>query len=68
MTSPKRTLEQRLQELEDRTAIDELIARYCVVMDDRDMAAMPGLFTADVRIRSADGVVDLGKQSWLVEG
>lgn len=58
MTPTPRTLEQRLQELEDRTAIDELIARYCVVMDNRDMAAMPALFTADVRIRSADGVMD----------
>lgn len=56
MTS--RTLEQRIQELEDRTAIGELIARYGLVMDNRDMAAMPALFTADVRIRSGDGVMN----------
>jgi len=52
------TLEQRLQRLEDRVAIEELIARYGLVMDDRDMAAMPGLFTTDVHILSRDGVMD----------
>lgn len=52
------TLEQRLQRLEDRESIKELITRYGLVMDDRDMANMPGLFTADVRIRSLDGVMD----------
>lgn len=53
-----RTLEERLQELESRTAIAELIARYGLVMDNRDMANMPALFTHDVRIRSGDGVMD----------
>jgi hypothetical protein len=48
-------LEQRIRRLEDRIEIGELIARYGLVMDDRDMASMPGLFTADVVIRSRDG-------------
>ncbi|KGE04973.1 nuclear transport factor 2 family protein [Pseudohaliea rubra] len=52
------SIETRLQRLEDRIAIEELIARYGLVMDDRDMDAMPGLFTADVRILSRDGVMD----------
>ncbi len=52
-------LEHRIRRLEDRTEIGELIARYGLVMDDRDMAAMPGLFTADVVIRSGDGVMNV---------
>ena len=62
-----RTLEQRVQELEDRTAISELVARYGLVMDNRDLAAMPALFTADVRIRSGDGVMDCQGREATVE-
>jgi len=51
-------LAARIRRLEDREAIKELIARYGLVMDDRDMDGMPGLFTADVRILSRDGVMD----------
>ena len=52
------TLEQRIRRLEDRAEIGELVTRYGLVMDDRDVDAMPGLFTPDVHIRSADGVMD----------
>ena len=52
------TLERRLRRLEDRVEIGELVMRYGLVMDDRDVDAMPQLFTPDVRIRSADGVMD----------
>ncbi|HWJ07669.1 MAG TPA: nuclear transport factor 2 family protein [Steroidobacteraceae bacterium] len=52
------TLERRLRQLEDRVEIGELVMRYGLVMDDRDVDAMPQLFTPDVRIRSADGVMD----------
>lgn len=62
-----RTLEQRIQELEDRTAIGELIAHYGLVMDNRDMAAMPGLFTADVHIHSGDGVMNCHGREAAVE-
>jgi ketosteroid isomerase-like protein len=51
-------MEERLRRLEDREAIKELVARYGLVMDDRDMANMPALFTEDVHIRSLDGVMD----------
>lgn len=51
-------LEARLRRLEDRVEIGELVARYGLAMDDRDLAAMPCLFTQDVRIRSVDGVMD----------
>lgn len=52
------TLEQRVRRLEDRAEIGELVTRYGLVMDDRDVDAMPALFTPDVHIRSADGVMD----------
>jgi hypothetical protein len=55
-TSPD--LEARIRRLEDRAEIAELVARYGLVMDDRDLEAMPGLFTPDVSIRSADGVMN----------
>jgi ketosteroid isomerase-like protein len=48
----------RLQRLEDREEIKALVARYGLVMDDRDLDGMPHLFTPDVRIRSLDGVMD----------
>ncbi len=51
-------LSRRLRRLEDRIEIEELIARYGLVMDDRDMVNMADLFTPDVHIRSRDGVMD----------
>ena len=58
MGSPHLSLEQRIRRLEDRTEIGELIARYGLAMDDRDMEVMPDLFTADVVIRSMDGIMN----------
>ena len=52
------TLEARLRRLEDRFEIDELIARYCLVMDNRDVEAIGALFTPDVHVWSADGVMN----------
>lgn len=52
------TLERRVQRLEDRIAIEELIARYGLAMDNRDVAAFPDLFTPDIVLRSGDGVMD----------
>lgn len=52
------TLEDRVRRLEDRAELAELVARYGLVMDNRDVAAMPELFTADARVWSADGVMD----------
>ena len=51
-------LETRLRRLEDRTEIGELVTRYCLTMDNRDVAAIPGLFTADAVVRSLDGVMN----------
>ena len=52
-------LDTRIRRLEDRAEIGELVSRYGLVIDDRDVAAMDGLFTPDVRIWSADGVIDV---------
>lgn len=51
------SLEQRIRQLEDRVEIGELVARYGLVMDDRDVDALPGLFTPDACVRSGDGVM-----------
>ena len=55
--SSNEDLEHRIRRLEDRTEIGELIARYGLVMDNRDIDGMRRLFTADVVIRSRDGVM-----------
>lgn len=52
-------IERRIRRLEDRAEIGELIARYGLVMDDRDIDGMPQLFTPDVVISSDDGVLDV---------
>ena len=61
------TLEERVRRLEDRVAIGELVARYCLVMDNRDVDAIENLFTADVRIWSADGAMDARGRQAVVE-
>jgi ketosteroid isomerase-like protein len=61
------TLEDRIRRLEDRNEIEELIARYGLVMDDRDMAGMPDLFTPDAVVRSQDGVMNATGTAALVE-
>lgn len=66
MTTPD-NLERRIRRLEDRVEIDELIARYGLVMDDRDLATMPSLFTPDVTLRSVDGVLDAAGVAQVVE-
>ena len=52
------SIEDRLRRLEDRHEIGELIARYCLVMDNRDVDGIEGLFTDDVHFWSADGVME----------
>jgi hypothetical protein len=57
----------RIRRLEDRVEIDELIARYGLVMDDREMEVMPGLFTEDAVVRSLDGVMNCAGREALIE-
>jgi ketosteroid isomerase-like protein len=60
-------LESRIRRLEDRIEIGELITRYALVMDNRDMGAMPSLFTENVVIRSQDGVMNIVGRDAAVE-
>jgi uncharacterized protein (TIGR02246 family) len=43
------TLEQRIQKLEDRAGIQDLVARYFKVTDDDDAVALADCFTTDAR-------------------
>ncbi len=56
MTQPMNT-EARLRRLEDRAELAELIARYALAVDDRDLEAIAALFTPDGAFRSKDGVM-----------
>ncbi|MGW2329805.1 nuclear transport factor 2 family protein [Streptomyces sp. NPDC001700] len=49
-------LERRLRDVEARLAIQELAARYCLAIDDRDWEALAALFDADATmpIRGAE--------------
>ncbi len=64
---PAAGLERRIRRLEDRTEIGELIARYGLVMDDRDIAGMPALFTPDVEVHSLDGAMNASGRDAAVE-
>lgn len=48
----------RLDRLEAESAIRALAARYCFAIDNHDLAAVAGLFTANARVYSRDGVMD----------
>jgi ketosteroid isomerase-like protein len=50
--------EARLRRLEDRAELTELIARYALAVDDRDIEAIRTLFTPDGAFRSKDGVME----------
>jgi uncharacterized protein (TIGR02246 family) len=59
MTEPSGALAARLQQLEDRFAIQDLVAAYCRAIDDRDLDTFVGLFAADARVHHQDGVMDV---------
>jgi uncharacterized protein (TIGR02246 family) len=40
-------VDRRLRHLEDRQELQDLVARYCIAMDDQDFTALAGLYTAD---------------------
>jgi ketosteroid isomerase-like protein len=48
---------QRIDRLESRFAIAEIVANYCKSCDDRDVPLLRSLFTDDAVIRSKDGVM-----------
>jgi uncharacterized protein (TIGR02246 family) len=58
---------QRVQQLEDRFAIQDLVAAYCRAIDDRDLDAFVDLFTTDGRMRHQDGVMNIQSRAALRE-
>lgn len=56
MTDLTPTVDQRLQRVEDRQAIQELAVLYGYIMDERDEDGIRQIFMADATLRSADGV------------
>jgi ketosteroid isomerase-like protein len=66
MTQPM-TTEARLRRLEDRAELAELIARYAVAVDDRDIEAIGALFTPDGAFRSKDGVMQARGREAVLE-
>jgi uncharacterized protein (TIGR02246 family) len=70
-------LERRVQALEDRAEIQNLVARYGFAVDDRDMDGVADCFTKDGGFSSAEGkmgargrqaVVDQFHERWSVLG
>ena len=60
-------LAQRIQAVEDRLALRELVARYCMAVDDRNIDALAALFTPDAVFRSQDGVMSAHGRSAIIE-
>jgi uncharacterized protein (TIGR02246 family) len=54
-------LTARVQWLEDRAELQELVARYSVARDDRDIAGLIGSFTPDAEFHRA-GAVQRGRE------
>lgn len=48
---------KRLDRVESRIEIMELIANYCKACDDRDVPLLRSLFTEDAEVHSADGMM-----------
>jgi ketosteroid isomerase-like protein len=60
-------LRARLRVLEDRAELRELVARYGLAIDDRDIEALTTLFTADARFRSRDGVMNAAGRAAVID-
>lgn len=50
-------VERRLRRLEDRAEIHDLVARYALAVDDRDYAALAGMYAADAVFDHAGAVL-----------
>ncbi|MGC8517786.1 MAG: nuclear transport factor 2 family protein [Steroidobacteraceae bacterium] len=60
-------LTRRITALEDRLALRELVARYGVAVDDRDIEALAALFTPEAVFRSQDGVMSAHGRAAIIE-
>jgi len=62
-----KSLEQRLQQVEDRLAIADLQARYTIFIDNHDLEKVAPLFARDGRFRSADGMLNAQGRAEICE-
>lgn len=67
MNSDPSTLTQRIRALEDRLALRELVARYGIAVDDRDIDTLATLFTPDASFRSQDAVMNATGRDAIIE-
>ena len=51
------SLERRIDRIESRFAIQELVTAYCEACDEHDMPRLAGLFTEDAVFDSPSGVL-----------
>ena len=61
------SMEERLQQLEARQAIRDLVAEYCRAIDDRDLEAFVGNYTDDCVHRQRDGSLHIEGRAALRE-
>lgn len=67
MADDLEALNARLEAVEADCAIRSLVARYAMVMDDRDVDGIPALFTRNARVTSQDGKMDAQGRDHLVQ-
>lgn len=67
MADTLETLTARIEAVEADLAIRSLVARYAQVMDDRDVDAIPTLFTKNAKITSRDGKMNAQGRDHLVK-
>ena len=61
------SIEERLQQLEDRQAIRDLVAEYCRAIDDRDLEAFLAIYTDNCVHGQQDGALHLVGKAALRE-
>jgi ketosteroid isomerase-like protein len=61
------TFARRIQRLEARAEILELVARYCFAVDGRDVEGIGECFTRDGAFRSYDGKMDATGRAAVIE-
>lgn len=65
--SQSTTIEERVARVEDRLAIRELISRYNMSIDDRDLKAVGSMFTGDAFFGSIDGAMGARTPQGIVD-
>ena len=65
--STQRSFEERLERLEARFAIMDLVSEYCAAIDSRDLERFVDCFTADAVVRHQDGVMRLSGREAIRE-